>query len=74
MVGSYEISPVHDIPHVVVTPTIKLLSLLLHNYNLVTVLNLDVNIFGDRVWLSSLGDLLFAEEEMEEKWIQGRRE
>lgn len=36
------------VSHAVVTPNHKLMSLLLHNYNFATVLNRNVNIFGDR--------------------------
>jgi hypothetical protein len=39
----------NTVPHGMVTPTnIKLLPLLLYNFNFATVMSLNVNIFGDR--------------------------
>jgi hypothetical protein len=42
------LQPFNTVPYVVVTPAIKLLSLLLHNCNFATVMNHNVNSFGDR--------------------------
>lgn len=40
--------PFNTGPHVAMTPTIRLCSLLLHFYNFVMAVNHNVNIFGDR--------------------------
>ena len=42
------LSSFNPVPRVLVTPTIKLFSLLLHSYNFATVTNHSVNTCGDR--------------------------
>jgi hypothetical protein len=37
----------HTVPHVIVAANIKLVSLLLHNCNLATVMNHNANVFPD---------------------------
>jgi hypothetical protein len=38
------LGPFNTVPHVVVTPKHKMISILLHNYNFATVINYNVNI------------------------------
>jgi hypothetical protein len=47
------LQPFNTVPHVVVTPNIKLFSLLLHNCNFASVLNCSVNIcISLRSWVT----------------------
>ena len=42
--------PLNTVPHVVVTPSHKIISLLLHNHNFVTVMDCNVNIDYLTLW------------------------